>query len=204
MAEPNLDLGLDYTGGIEKPTLADVGRFARVALDATGDPNFEYVDGVERRLAYSQGAGNVAVTTSKTVVNTAYTVPAGKLVDGAKSRLRVVIHGEFPARVGTKVGVDFFGNAISFEADLIAAASLPPSATTPFDYELIVYPGSATTQRVFGKLRISTLPVIETGTLYSPAGIDFTVAQDVRVTGQLANGADTLTFRRVEVFGIGL
>lgn len=40
MADPNLDFGLDYTGGITKPTAAQIGYFARV--DSTG-LNLEYV-----------------------------------------------------------------------------------------------------------------------------------------------------------------
>ena len=40
MADPNLDLGLDYTGGIRKPTPDEIGYFARV--DSTG-LNLEYV-----------------------------------------------------------------------------------------------------------------------------------------------------------------
>jgi hypothetical protein len=41
-AEPNLDLGLEYTGGINKPTADQVGNFARVVLDTQGDPNLDY------------------------------------------------------------------------------------------------------------------------------------------------------------------
>lgn len=44
MAEPNLDLGAAYVAGITKPTVDQVGKFARVMVDAYGDPNFEYVD----------------------------------------------------------------------------------------------------------------------------------------------------------------
>lgn len=43
MADPNLDLGIEYTGGIAKPTPDQVGFYPRVAVDQYGDPNFEYV-----------------------------------------------------------------------------------------------------------------------------------------------------------------
>lgn len=196
MADPNLDIGLDYTGGITKPTLADVGRYARVALDGTGDPNLEYVVGVERRLFLGSPSAFTG-STGKTSIQATFKIPAGTFILGTERRIRIAICGEFPARAGTKVGVDVYG--VGTEMDLLAAVSAPV-ANAAFFYECVIYPGGADLQRVFSELRISGLaPVGATAAKAADTEVD----QEIRVTTQLANAADTIAFRRVEVFGIG-
>lgn len=78
MTDPNLDLGLDYTGGINKPTANQVGYYARV--DSTG-LNLEYLpDYVVRALV----AG--AFTDTGKLTFTVRDVVTGR------SRLEVWIH----------------------------------------------------------------------------------------------------------------
>lgn len=43
MATTKYDLGIEYLGGLRKPTVDDVGKLAVVALDSLGRPNFEYL-----------------------------------------------------------------------------------------------------------------------------------------------------------------
>jgi hypothetical protein len=203
MAEPNLDLGLDYTGGINKPLAEQVGSYARVAVDSYGDPNLDYVTGVDRRLYFSPGTGHVTVTTAKTTVATTFKIPAGKFLDGTKQKIRVEVHGEWPARANTKIGVDFLDSAPIpnlTEMDLLSASAAAPFASTPFVYVCEIYPSSLTSQRVFSNLRIHGLVNYGSNVL---TGANMNTDVSISVTGQLANAADTLLFRRVEVYGIG-
>lgn len=43
MPDPNIDIGLSYLGGINKPRVNQLGYYARVSVDAEGRPNLEYV-----------------------------------------------------------------------------------------------------------------------------------------------------------------
>lgn len=43
MVTTRYDLGIEYLGGLTKPTVDDVGKLAVVALDSLGNPNFEYL-----------------------------------------------------------------------------------------------------------------------------------------------------------------
>lgn len=69
--EPNLDLGIEYTGGINKPTTDQVGFYPRVALDQYGDPNFEYLS-----VAPGGGSGGSAAWKDPVRVATAAALPA--------------------------------------------------------------------------------------------------------------------------------
>lgn len=44
MVTTKYDLGIEYLGGLTRPTADDVGKLAVVALDALGNPNFEYLE----------------------------------------------------------------------------------------------------------------------------------------------------------------
>lgn len=44
MVTTRIDLGVEYLGGLTKPTADDVGKLAVVALDSLGKPNFEYLE----------------------------------------------------------------------------------------------------------------------------------------------------------------
>lgn len=66
MSEPNLDLGLDYTGGIAKPVATQVGNVARVILDAVGGPQLDYTT---RFQPPGAGNGSSNGNLDKTLVN---------------------------------------------------------------------------------------------------------------------------------------
>ncbi len=196
MAEPNLDIGLLYVGGITKPTVSDVGRVPIVALDPyDGAPNLAYVRGVERRVAYRTTSYSLNGVTTKVNLNLLYKIPANTFLgtsDNAESaRLKVRIMGELPARVGTKIGVDF--NAT--EVDAAPVAALPPAAN-PFIYECTVYAAATAIRTESTLLTSGQSPVVRT----QGVTIDPSVEISVYITGQLANSADTLLFRRVEAW----
>lgn len=44
MPVTTIDLGVEYLGGLARPTVDDVGKLAVVALDSLGRPNFEYLE----------------------------------------------------------------------------------------------------------------------------------------------------------------
>jgi hypothetical protein len=194
MGEPNLDLGLEYTGGIEKPLVTQVGYYARVALDALGAPNLEYVSGVERRVFYTS-PGSITGTLAKTTLAQTFTIPANTMLDSAK-RIRVMIYGEVPARPGTLIGLDTFAGGVSSTLQQLSISGTPLAASA-FVYELIIFPATSATQRIAGRLTCDQVAVKTGGALTT---IDMTVDQRIDVTAQLANVADTVTFRRVEVW----
>ncbi len=215
MAEPNLDLGLEYLGGITKPTAADVGLTPIVALDGVGDPNFAYVGGIERRVYYSQTINSFTGSTAKTQlppkqdapsVLDAITLPVGFFTVEAK-RLRVRLVGEITTTVGAvnKIGLDIVGTSGTVELDLASTVAAVSAATVPFYYEFTIFPsnsGVSPVPRFLSELRVNgVLPVVRTATV---SGIDHNVAQGLRITTQLATTANVMLLRRLEVFGIGI
>lgn len=200
-AEPNLDIGLDYTGGIAAPTLADVGRYARVALDNVGEPNFEYVDGVERRVAFFSSLPTLTGSTTKTVAGNVFTIPALKATDGAKVRIRVRALLEFPITIGTKIGIDLVGNAVTTPADQVTTTVASPSASTPTVYEFILFPAGTALQRSESQLRVSGVSaIVNTSSLAADMAFD----QQMQLFGQLASAGNSIVYRRIEVYAIGL
>jgi len=113
-AEPNLDIGLEYTGGINKPTPADVGKYARVALDNLGDPNLEYV--VPTTIASGTGENaSVDLLPAST--------PAGTLATGAS------VNFDYPIAAGKRYEItadvwvdDGAGGAVLFAKALYVLA----------------------------------------------------------------------------------
>jgi hypothetical protein len=198
MGDPNLDLGLDYTGGIAKPGKDQVGYTAQVALDETGDPNLVYVPGVERRVYYTETPPTLVggvVGTTKSLIMATYKIPANFLTNSTK-RLRIVVGGEWPARSGTKVGIDLHDGATATQMSLDAVATTP-IASAPFIYEVHLFPSTASAQRYRSELRTHAVALTINSALTS---FDMTVDQTVQITGQLANAADSMQLRRIEVF----
>jgi hypothetical protein len=83
-AEPNLDLGIEYTGGINKPTAEEAGNFARVVVDQYGDPNLEYVpaESPVRTDLFGSGSDTPIVASSGTTVLTRDTYPSAITLTG--------------------------------------------------------------------------------------------------------------------------
>lgn len=56
MGDPNLDLGLEFTGGITKPAPEQITNLARVTVDAYGAANLEYSE----KYQTPRGMGNAS------------------------------------------------------------------------------------------------------------------------------------------------
>lgn len=156
------------------------------AIDGFLDSSYSEV-----RRALDTTTYNHTGTLTKTSIATPFTIPAYWFEDPTK-KIRVRVFGNLPNRAGTAIGVDFGAT----EIDLSTVVGTP-AASAGFIYECEVWANSASSQRWFSRLDFSAgTPRIQTASDAADTSVDL----DIDVTVQLADIADTVTIRRIEVW----
>jgi hypothetical protein len=172
----------DSAGSGAKDFLGKAHSEMRIVFDDTG---------------YSFAPGN---TNKGTIASTVWTIPAYWFEDKSK-KIRIRVTGQLPTTASTNIGIDFGGTQIDLSPIPGAQA-----ANNPFHYEIEVWPrlsggNYSSTQRMqsrFGSSNSNTR-VLRSASLTA----DTSTALAVHITGQLVNGADTLTVDTIEVWITG-
>lgn len=151
MTVTRIDLGLEYLGGIRKPTVQDVGKFATIELDAFGDPQFAYqpqltltadnafATALAPHLASASvtvdGSGNLVVATASESVPGIVELASAAEANALSATDRAVAPGRIPIASETQRGVVELAtaaeaNALSSNALAVSPANLPITSTT--------------------------------------------------------------------------
>lgn len=133
-------------------------------------------------------------TTSKALLATPFTIPAGYFVDSSK-QLVVNIRGVINASSGiVQVGVDFTGNSMALLSSAGAVSGVR------FEAEIVIDPLTSTTQRVHSKLLQGTTVTRHNRDARS---INMVPSIPLQIVGLLSVASDSLVIESVDVWLAG-